>query len=114
MLKYVVAAVVISVARLGAQWRVEIGINASGASPENLAASHDGFVYFGGTSTGTIYRASPGASMAEPRVLASSSGLTNVFGVFADDRSNTLWVCQNSTGGRGGAPSGRTNRAAVL
>jgi sugar lactone lactonase YvrE len=24
--------------------------------------------------------------------------------VLADDRSNTLWVCQNSTGGRGGAP----------
>jgi sugar lactone lactonase YvrE len=24
--------------------------------------------------------------------------------VLADDRSNTLWVCQNSTGGQGGAP----------
>jgi hypothetical protein len=27
----------------------------------------------------------------------------------ADDKTNTLWVCQNSTGGRGGAPvAGRT------
>ena len=24
--------------------------------------------------------------------------------MLADDRSNTLWVCQNNTGGRGGAP----------
>ena len=27
-----------------------------------------------------------------------------MLGVLADDRSNTLWVCQNATGGRGGAP----------
>jgi sugar lactone lactonase YvrE len=28
-----------------------------------------------------------------------------VLGVLADDKSNTLWVCQNNTGGRGGAPT---------
>ena len=27
-----------------------------------------------------------------------------MLGVLADDKTNTLWVCQNSTGGRGGAP----------
>ena len=32
------------------------------------------------------------------------TGLTNVLGVLADDKTNTLWVCQNNTGGRGGAP----------
>jgi len=53
---------------------------------------------------GTIYRAAPGASRAEPWILASTTGLTNVLGVLADDKSNTLWVCQNSTGGRDGAP----------
>jgi sugar lactone lactonase YvrE len=73
-------------------------------SPENLTSSRDGTVYFGSTARGTIYRAGPGASRAEPWILASSTGLTNVLGVLADDRSNTLWVCQNSTGGRGGAP----------
>jgi sugar lactone lactonase YvrE len=30
--------------------------------------------------------------------------LSRVLGVLADDRSNTLWVCQNATDGRGGAP----------
>jgi streptogramin lyase len=104
ILRQVVVAVVVIAAPVGAQPRVEIGISATGASPENLAASRDGFVYFGSTTTGTIYRAAPGASTAEPWIVASTAGLSNVFGVFADDRSNTLWVCQNSTGGRGGAP----------
>ena len=27
-----------------------------------------------------------------------------MLGVLADDKTNTLWVCQNNTGGRGGAP----------
>jgi sugar lactone lactonase YvrE len=72
--------------------------------PENLTSSEDGTVYFGSTAKGTIYRAAPGASQAEPWIQASTTGLTNVFGVLADDKTSTLWVCQNSTGGRGGAP----------
>jgi sugar lactone lactonase YvrE len=87
-----------------AQARTEITINDTGVSPENLTSSRDGMVYFGSTSKGTIYRVAPGASQAEPWIQASTVGLTNVFGVLADDRSNTLWVCQNATGGRGGAP----------
>ena len=61
-------------------------------------------MYFGSTAKGTIYRAAPGAAQAEPWILASATGLTNVLGVLADDKSNTLWVCQNNTGGRGGSP----------
>jgi sugar lactone lactonase YvrE len=87
-----------------AQARAEITINDTAVSPENLTSSRDGTVYFGSTAKGTIYRATPGAPRAEPWILASSTGLTNVLGVLADDKSNTLWVCQNSTGGRGGAP----------
>ena len=61
-------------------------------------------MYFGSTAKGTIYRAAPGAAQAEPWIQASAAGLTNVLGVLADDKTNTLWVCQNNTGGRGGAP----------
>ena len=49
-------------------------------------------------------RYTPTTSRAEPWILASATGLTNVLGVLADDKTNTLWVCQNATGGRGGAP----------
>jgi streptogramin lyase len=87
-----------------AQTRTEVTINDTGVQAENLTSSQDGAVYFGSTAKGTIYRAAPGASAAEPWIQASTSGLTNVLGVLADDRTNTLWVCQNSTGGRGGAP----------
>lgn len=87
-----------------AQNRVEVTIADTGVMPENLTSSRDGTVYFGSTAKGTIYRAAPGAARAEPWILASATGLTNVLGVLADDKANTLWVCQNATGGRGGAP----------
>ena len=107
LLSFVVLAPVAPVT--GAQERTEITTSDSAVGPENLTSSRDGTVYFGSTRKGTIYRAKPGASRAEPWILASEAGLTNVLGVLADEKSNTLWVCQNATGGRGGAPvSGQT------
>ena len=88
----------------GAQVRTEITPSDTAVSPENITSSRDGTVYFGSMTNGTIYRAAPGASRAEPWILASTTGLTRVLGVLADDRSGTLWVCQNATGGRDGAP----------
>ncbi len=87
-----------------AQGRTEVTINDTGVQAENLTSSQDGSVYFGSTAKGTIYRAAPGASQAEPWIQASTAGLTNVLGVLADDKTSTLWVCQNNTGGRGGTP----------
>ena len=102
---------IIGTAALGAcapavrgQLRTEVTPGDSAVSPESITSSNDGSVYFGSMTKGTIYRALPGASRAEPWILASSTGLTNVLGVLADDRSNTLWVCQNATGGRNGVP----------
>src|SRR3954451_20376834 len=89
---------------VGAQGRAEVTINDTGVQAENLTSSEDGSVYFGSTAKGTIYRAGPGASQAEPWIQASAAGLSNVLGVLADDKTNILWVCQNNTGGRGGAP----------
>lgn len=72
--------------------------------PESITSGKDGSVYFGSMASGTIYRAAPGAAVAEPWIRAESAGLSNVLGVLAHDASNTLWVCQNSTGGSNGAP----------
>jgi len=87
-----------------AQSRAQVSINDSSVTPENLTSSQDGTVYFGSMAKGTIYRAAPGATQAEPWILASVAGLTRVLGVLAHDASRTLWVCQNATGGQGGAP----------
>lgn len=86
------------------QSRTEVTIKDTAVAPENLTSSRDGTIYFGSMTKGTIYRAVPGATQAEPWILASTTGLTRVLGVLADDKSNTLWVCQNATGGQGGAP----------
>lgn len=87
-----------------AQGRAEVTISVDAAQPENLTSRPDGTVYFGSMATGTIYRAAPRSVQAEPWILPSTSGLTRVLGVLADDATNTLWVCQNATGGRDGAP----------
>lgn len=87
-----------------AQGPAEVTLPDTGVQAENLTSSGDGTVYFGSMAKGTIYRATPGAARAEPWILASTAGLTRVLGVLADDRSSTLWVCQNATDARGGAP----------
>ena len=87
-----------------AQNRTQVTISDTGVVAENVTSSRDGTVYFGSMAKGTIYRATPGAAQAEPWILASTAGLTRVLGVLADDRANTLWVCQNATDGRDGAP----------
>src|SRR5947207_8020503 len=88
-----------------AQSRIEITTSDTAVRPENLTSSKDGTIYFGSTAKGTIYRAAPGAARAEPWILASATGLTNTLGVLADDRTNTLWVCQNATRASNGTPS---------
>ena len=88
-----------------AQDRAELTIIEAGAQPENLTSAEDGTVYFGSMATGTIYRAAPGAAQAEPWILASEHDLTRVLGVLADDETSILWVCQNASGGRDGAPA---------
>jgi hypothetical protein len=93
---------------LDAQARTTITLSDTAVSPENITSSRDGTVYFGSMTKGTIYRALPGAAQAEPWILASATGLTRVLGVLADDRSNTLYVCQNAVDARGGAPAAGT------
>jgi streptogramin lyase len=89
-----------------AQSRTEIAINDTRVAPENLTSSQDGTVFFGSTAKGTIYRAHPGAAQADAWIQGEAAGLTNVLGVLADDKSNTLWVCANAPFGRGTPPAG--------
>ena len=86
-----------------AQDRTEITINDTRVGSENLTSSRDGTVFFGSMAKGTIYRALPGGAQAQAWIGAETAGLTNVTGVLADDKSNTLWVCANAPFGRGAA-----------
>src|SRR4051794_29784395 len=89
-----------------AQDRTEITIEDASAAPENLTSTQDGTVFFGSTAKGTIYRALPDKSQAVAWIPGDKAKLTNVLGLLADEKSNTLWVCDNAPFGRGTPPAG--------
>ncbi|HUL81257.1 MAG TPA: hypothetical protein VL131_03900 [Gammaproteobacteria bacterium] len=74
----------------------EIVITGEKLATESLTSARDGTVYVGSIGTGQIFRAKPGAATAEPFILPKTNGIVAVFGVFADDKGNTLWACSGT------------------
>jgi sugar lactone lactonase YvrE len=66
---------------------------------ESLTSAKDGSVIVGSVMGRTIFRVKPGADTAEAWIQPGTEGLAGVFGVFADDKSNTLWACSGTPGG---------------
>jgi mono/diheme cytochrome c family protein len=77
--------------------------------PESLTSTTDGTVFIGSIGTRTIFRVGPESATAKPWIGPDRETSLGVFGVFADDRSNTLWACfssvQGSNHGSSPAPS---------
>ncbi|HEX5420663.1 MAG TPA: nuclear transport factor 2 family protein, partial [Gammaproteobacteria bacterium] len=73
--------------------RGDILIDDKGVFPESVTSTSRGTIITGSLG-GIIFRAEPGDSVAEPwiRSIAQSGGRT-VYGVLADERTDTLWVC---------------------
>jgi hypothetical protein len=65
------------------------------AFPENIGASHDGTVYIGSLGAGGVYRVEPHGTEAKIWIKPGAFATHSVFGVLADDKTNTLWVCSN-------------------
>ena len=76
----------------------EISIPGERIFPESLTSTSDGSVIIGSIVARTIFRAKPGAEHADPWIAPGTDGLQSIFGVFADNRSNTLWACSNPFG----------------
>jgi hypothetical protein len=74
----------------------EIVIPGTGIFPESLTSSSDGSVIIGSIGTHQIFRAKPGSTTAEPWILPDKDGIASIFGVFADNKSGTLYACSNS------------------
>ncbi len=74
----------------------EIVIPGERLTTESLTSSSDGTVYVGSVGTGQIFRAKPGAATAELFIKAKTDGIGSVFGVFADEKANTLWACSGT------------------
>ena len=74
---------------------VEIRIPGTGVFPESITSSKDGTIYIGSVGQAQVYRVAPGGDVAEVFIRPGSGGIREVFGVLADDRTNTLWLCSN-------------------
>jgi sugar lactone lactonase YvrE len=71
----------------------EIAIDGDKIFPESMTSAPDGSVIFGSIGQHAIYRAKPGSGSADVWIAPDTGGLSSVFGVFADPKSNTLWAC---------------------
>ena len=71
----------------------EITLNGDRIFPESMTSAPDGSVIFGSIGQHAIYRAKPGSATADVWIAPNTEGLSSVFGVFADPKSNTLWAC---------------------
>ncbi len=71
----------------------DVTIDDTNVYPESISSTADGTL-FSGSVKGIIYRAAPGSARAEAWIRPDAqNGLLSVFGVLADERSGTLWVC---------------------
>lgn len=83
----------------------QIDIPGQRVFPESLTSSADGAVYVGSIGARTLYRAAPGATAATVWVAPGAAAPAGYLGVFADDRSHTLWACALPLASAGGAPA---------
>jgi sugar lactone lactonase YvrE len=72
---------------------VDITIDDTRVFPESVTSTSAGGVIVG-SMKGIVYRAAPTESVARPWIEPdATNGLQAIFGVLADERSQTLWVC---------------------
>lgn len=61
--------------------------------PESLTSTTDGRIIIGSIKARTIFSVKPGAATAEPWIKPDNETMLGNFGVFADNKSNTLYAC---------------------
>lgn len=66
------------------------------AYPESITSTSDGTLYVSSFADGGVVRVRPGQARAEPFIAPGAFGTRSTFGVLADERSGTLWVCSNN------------------
>jgi streptogramin lyase len=65
------------------------------AFPESISATADGTLYIGSAGVGGVLRVPAGTTKPESWIAPGAFGSKSIFGVLADIRSQTLWVCSN-------------------
>lgn len=88
----------IGVALFAADKIAEISINQPrDLFPESITSLKDGTIILGSVPGG-VYKIKPGETKAKPFIVKEGNGFTTVLGVLADEKANTLWVCNTGPG----------------
>ena len=66
--------------------------------PEGVAVDRAGNFYMGSMDLGLIYKGTADNPTAVAFIPAGSNNLVSVLGLYADDPTNTLWVCSSDAG----------------
>jgi hypothetical protein len=77
--------------------------------PESLTSTTDGRVIIGTITGRTIFVVKPGSSNAEAWISPNDETALGVYGVFADEKSQTLWACFSSFPGKKDKPQAPSN-----
>jgi glucose/arabinose dehydrogenase/mono/diheme cytochrome c family protein len=64
--------------------------------PESITSTADGRIIIGSIGARTIYVVKPGAATAEPWIQPDDAPTLGILGVFADEKTQTLWACFSS------------------
>src|ERR1700742_643306 len=65
--------------------------------PESITSLKDGTIILGSVRRG-VFKIKPGETEPKPLVARYANGFTTLLGVFADEKANTLWVCNSGPG----------------
>ncbi len=66
---------------------------------ESITSTKDGTLIVGSMGKGNVSRIAYGTTSVEEWIKPGTNGLNAVFGVFADEKHKTLWVCSDKIDG---------------
>src|SRR3984885_11971207 len=78
-----------------AQPIAEITLPGSRLFTESITSTKDGTLYAGSVGKGNVVRIPYGHTTVTEFIKPGSNGLNAVFGIYADEKHQTLWVCSD-------------------
>lgn len=82
----------------------QISIPGESVFPESITVTAKNELLIASVGTGAVYRAAPGASVARLWLDPARTGMRAAFGILADERSKTLFLCSISPRGAPAQP----------
>ncbi len=95
------ALVFIAASAYAAPAITEITLPGTRIFPESITSTPDGTLYVGSLGHGDVSRILPRSTTVVDWIKPGTGGLNQVLGVYADEKSRTMWVCSNNLANKG-------------